>query len=198
MHAQADPEFFVFRVMAVAQAVDRRSGQRSQPFGFEHVGHAAALQVIGLQVQAVTLAQGQILCVEGQRIGRDTVVDGIHAVDRVVRHLDVGIVLIDAGTVFAFDIAGGERDSIKVFIRRFEGLDIAQPDGRQASDMDVALDHEREVAVIVDINLVGIDAGGSGEQRGGQGRGTEKEFHSHQNFRLRLMYGIGQAKTESM
>ena len=39
----------------------------------------------------------------------------------------------------------------------------------------------------LDIGLVGIDAGARGEQQCGEGRGAEKIFRGHQNFRLRLI-----------
>ena len=121
----------------------------------------------------------------------------------VTRIQDAGLVdkgrrvSFDPGAVFAFDIALAVDRVVgeSVFGQR---PDVAQPERCLPAQVNVSLDHERMLGSGGQFRFERINAGDRRQQRNGQECRAEKVFRIHQNFRLRLIYGMGQAKTESM
>ena len=68
--------------------------------------------------------------------------------------------------------------------------------GRPVADDDVPF-NDQDVVHLFDVGLERIGAAG-GQHQGGQGKKQQVYRLFHQNFRLRLMYGIWVAKTEIM
>ena len=171
--------------MAVGEAVDRRGGAGVQPVGFVRV-ELMTLRVEGGEMQPVALVPLNGRGVEregGLRIGRRA--PGGRQ-DRGREHA----LARDARAVFPFDIPLCGKGLVFVGIG-VEGTHVGEGNGRDVPDEDVALDHEGPFAVMAEFNLEGVDAGGGAQQRGGKRRDTGDIFRCHQNFRVRLTYGMG-------
>ena len=179
MHAGGDLQGIASVI--VGDVVDDGRSEDLDPVGFIRVGAGA----VG-KAEAVSLVGAQFPRIEVQRV-----------VSRCV----------DADPVFPFDPGGKLRNRgflVRCRIRiggpiLFVGAErdhFAQGDDRPVADDDVPF-NDQDVVHLFDVGLERIGAAG-GQHQGGQGKKQQVYRLFHQNFRLRLMYGIWVAKTEIM
>ena len=173
VHAEGDVQLAPFLVHDVGEVVDH--GRRTD---LEPVGFVDASRLRVLEVDAVALGLREVGGVEDEGLRP-------FAARRA-----------DAAAVLALDIAR-EGEAVLVALRRADRVDVGEREGAAGAGEDAAFDDDARVRSL-DVRMEGIDAGSRRCGCCGQEGQAEEKVRFHQNFRLRLRYGMGQAKIESI